>query len=209
MAQQAIKNILFDFGGIICDLHPQRCLNAFRRLGCEVNLFPTQYSQFEGVFKLIDRGLIGVEEFYDIIREQGRAPQATDAQIRDAWLSVLGDIPEERFAAFDRLRATHRLYILSNANELHWNYLSTQCMVYQGQNIMHWFTQVFLSYEMHLEKPEPEIYQAVLDQAQIKAEETIFIDDNRLNLDAAAALGFHTLHSTGGDWTTRLDSLLN
>lgn len=209
MAQQAITNILFDFGGVICDLHPQRCLNAFRRLGFEVNLFPTQYSQFEGVFKQIDRGLISIEEFYNIIREQGCAPQATNSQIRDAWLSVLGDIPEERFEAFNRLRATHRLYILSNANELHWEHLSNERMIYQGQNIMHWFTQVFLSYKMHLEKPEPEIYQAVLDQAQIKADETIFIDDNRLNLDAAATLGFHTLHSTDGDWVTRLESIIN
>lgn len=209
MAQQAITNILFDFGGVICDLHPQRCLNAFRRLGFEVNLFPTQYSQFEGVFKQIDRGLISIEEFYNIIREQGCAPQATNSQIRDAWLSALGDIPEERFEAFNRLRATHRLYILSNANELHWEHLSNERMIYQGQNIMHWFTQVFLSYKMHLEKPEPEIYQAVLDQAQIKADETIFIDDNRLNLDAAATLGFHTLHSTDGDWVTRLESIIN
>lgn len=209
MAQQAITNILFDFGGVICDLHPQRCLNAFRRLGFEVNLFPTQYSQFEGVFKQIDRGLISIEEFYNIIREQGCAPQATNSQIRDAWLSVLGDIPEERFEAFNRLRATHRLYILSNANELHWEHLSNERMIYQGQNIMHWFTQVFLSYKMHLEKPELEIYQAVLDQAQIKADETIFIDDNRLNLDAAATLGFHTLHSTDGDWVTRLESIIN
>lgn len=209
MAQKIIKNIIFDFGGVICDLHPLRCLEAFRQLGCEVKMFPTQYSQFEGVFKLIDRGEISIAEFYDIIRKQGNAPSATDSQIRQAWLSVLGDIPTERFAAFDRLRANHRLYILSNANELHWEYLSRECMIYQGHSVMPWFTQVFLSYKLHLEKPEPEIYRTVLEQAQIEAAESIFIDDNRINLDAAAALGFHTLHSTGGDWVERLESIID
>ena len=57
---------------------------------------------------------------------------------------------------------------------------------------------------MHLEKPEPEIYQAVLDQAGIRAEETLFIDDNEPNLAAAAELGFRTLHSTGGDWVGKV-----
>lgn len=205
MTLDNIKNIVFDFGGVICDLHPQRCLDAFRQLGCTINMFPTQYSQFEGVFKQIDRGEITTLQFYDAIRQQGQVPTATNEQIRQAWLSVLGDIPEERFQAFSRLRRTHRLYILSNANDLHWQYLSRERMIYRGHNILHWFTHIFLSYEMHLEKPEPEIYQAVLDQAAIKAGETLFIDDNQPNLDAAARLGYHTLLSTGGDWVGKIE----
>lgn len=205
MLLDTIKNIIFDFGGVICDLHPQRCLDAFRQLGCTISMFPTQYSQFEGVFKQIDRGEITTLQFYDAIRQQGQVPTATNEQIRQAWLSVLGDIPEERFQAFSRLRRTHRLYILSNANDIHWQYLSRERMIYRGHNILHWFTHIFLSYEMHLEKPEPEIYQAVLDQAAIKAGETLFIDDNQPNLDAAARLGYHTLLSTGGDWVGKIE----
>ena len=204
MTLNGIKNIIFDFGGVICDLHPQRCLDQFRQLGCEINMFPTQYSQFDGVFKQIDRGDISMEEFYENIRQQGKVPNATDEQIQQAWLSVLGEIPDERFEAFDRLRRNYRLYILSNCNDLHWEHLSRKRMVYRGENIMHWFSQLFLSYKLHLEKPEPEIYQAVLDMAGIKAEESLFIDDNQPNLDAAAKMGFHTLLSTSGDWVEKL-----
>ena len=170
MTLNGLKNIIFDFGGVICDLHPQRCLDKFRQLGCEINMFPTQYSQFDGVFKQIDRGDISMEDFYESIRQQGKVPYATDEQIQQAWLSVLGDIPDERFEAFDKLRRNYRLYILSNCNDLHWEHLSRERMVYRGENIMHWFSQLFLSYKLHLEKPEPEIYQAVLDMAGIKAD---------------------------------------
>ena len=206
MLKKQIKNIIFDFGGVICDLYADTCRHNFRQLGCELNLFPSQFSQFDGVFKQIDRGDISMPEFYEAIRRQGQVPDATDEQIKQAWLSVLGDIPEERFKAFAKLRKDYRLYILSNCNELHWEYLVKERMVYHGENIMYWFSMVFLSYKLHLEKPEPEIYQAVLDQAHILAEESLFIDDNQLNLDAAAKMGFHTLHSTGGDWVAKLMS---
>ncbi|MBO4487544.1 MAG: HAD family phosphatase [Bacteroidaceae bacterium] len=201
-----IRNIIFDFGGVICDLYPQRCRDNFMRLGCQFDIFPTQYSQFSGVFKQIDRGEITTEEFYDAIREQGKVYSATNEMIREAWLSVLGDIPQERFEALSALRKKYSLYILSNANDLHWEYLSKECLDYRGENTVEWFKQIFLSYKMHLEKPEPEIYRAVLQQAGIKADESLFIDDNQLNLDVAAKEGIHTMLSTGGDWIGRLES---
>ena len=198
-----IKNIVFDFGGVICDLLPHQCLEAFAALGCRMEIFPTQYSQFDGIFKLIDRGEIGNSQFFDAVREHGRV-DVSDEKIYKAWLSVLGGIPDERFEALDALRRKYDLYILSNCNDMHWEYIKAERMIYRGVDTTAWFKQIFLSYKMHLEKPEPEIYQAVLDQAGIRAEETLFIDDNEPNLEAAAELGFRTLHSTGGDWVGKV-----
>lgn len=204
MTLSKIKNIIFDFGGVICDLLPQQCLEEFRRLGCKLEIFPSQYSQFEGVFKQIDRGEITNTQFYDAIRQQGHVADLSDEEIRQAWLSVLGNIPDERFEAIDKLRKKYNLYILSNANDIHWEYLKENRMVFRGENTTTWFKEIFLSYKLHLEKPEPEIYQAVLNKANIKVEESLFIDDNVPNLESAAKMGIHTLHSTNGDWVNKI-----
>lgn len=195
-----IKNIIFDFGGVIMDLHIQRVKEEFLALGGSVELFPKQYSQFEGIFQLIDRGEMSIPQFYDAVREQGRIPHATDAQIRDAWLSLLGPIQEERLRTLLRLKERVNLYILSNANALHWDYIEHTLMRYRGEDVNKWFKRIFLSYEMHLEKPEPEIYQAVIREAGLIPQQSLFIDDSELNTTAAAAQGFNTLHSINGDW---------
>ena len=56
------------------------------------------------------------------------------------------------------------------------------------------FEKIFLSYEMGIMKPHPDIYQRVLEEAGIRAEETLFLDDNADNIRAASALGIQTIH---------------
>ena len=83
------------------------------------------------------------------------------------------------------------------------------------------FDHVFLSQEMHMAKPNDDIYQEVLRQINAKADECLFLDDSSANLEAAAALGFHTLHvdtsktqngmvvaPPSTDWTTTIESFL-
>ena len=203
MEAQRIKNIIFDLGGVICDLLPEVCHREFSRLGCDSNIFPTQYSQFEGIFQKIDRGTMSIPDFLNAMRTEGGI-QATDQQICDAWNSLIGPIPDERFRAFKQLKDTHNIYILSNTNDIHWGYVDKKCLYFEGEHVTPWFKHAFRSYDMHLEKPEREIYQAVLDTAQINPDETLFIDDNQPNLDAAAQLGIHTLLTKGGDWVMKL-----
>ena len=45
-------------------------------------------------------------------------------------------------------------------------------------------------------KPSPEIYQQVLDESGLKAEETLFLDDNSDNVAGAQQLGIQTVHIT-------------
>ena len=73
-----IKNIIFDLGGVICDLLPEKCLSQFKGLGCDVEIFPQQYSQFSGLFQQIDRGTISGHDFCEGMRIKNNAPQLTD-----------------------------------------------------------------------------------------------------------------------------------
>ena len=58
---------------------------------------------------------------------------------------------------------------------------------------------------MHLAKPSEEIFHEVLRQTGVKAGETLFIDDNRDNIEAARRVGIHGfLETTGEEWTKML-----
>lgn len=68
------------------------------------------------------------------------------------------------------------------------------CLKQMGKPLSHYFKKLFYSQELGLRKPAPEAFEKVLDQAGIKAEETLFIDDNADNIQGAASVGLHTYH---------------
>ncbi|MCI6617517.1 MAG: HAD-IA family hydrolase, partial [Prevotella sp.] len=69
-----------------------------------------------------------------------------------------------------------------------------------------YFDACFLSYEMHLFKPDEEIFRQTLLEAGIEAGETLFVDDLPANCEAARALGIHVLHeTTGTDWMSKIE----
>ncbi|MBR1668446.1 MAG: HAD-IA family hydrolase [Bacteroidaceae bacterium] len=82
--------------------------------------------------------------------------------------------------------------MLSNTNDAHWQDIKARCFGGQ-ENVDKYFDHVFLSQEMHLAKPNDEIFLEVLRQIGAKAEECLFIDDSTANVEAASALGFHTM----------------
>ena len=203
---KGIKNILFDFGGVILELAPEKCIEAFKRLGCPEEVFKGDFWT-EGIFRKMDRGTASEEEFYNEIRRIGHIPQATDSEILDAWNSFIPGVQERTFKALKRLKERFPLYILSNVNLPHWRHCEENLMYYQGENAFSWFKQTFTSYTLHLEKPERAIYETVAREAHIKPEETLFIDDRQENLDGAALVGFHTMITKDGDWIDKLDNI--
>lgn len=67
-----------------------------------------------------------------------------------------------------------------------------------------------VSYEYHVAKPNPEIYGILCRKYDLNPGESIFLDDRQANLDAAAKLGFHTLHVTDPfDVRKDLNNILN
>ena len=62
-----IKNVIFDFGGIIVDLNKQAAIDAFGRLGFDARTYIGKYVQ-SGIFNQLELGLIPPARFYDCIR---------------------------------------------------------------------------------------------------------------------------------------------
>ena len=198
-----IKNIIFDWGGVLIHLDKTRCTEAFRKLGVEVSDELTNpYGQRADLMDF-EKGLMTVAEFHDTVRRVYGA-QLTDEQIDEAWNALLLDIPGYKLDTLLEMKQRYHLYLLSNTNALHWEE-GKKRFDYRGYKAEDFFDQIFLSNEIHELKPSPEAFLKVARLAGIKPEETLFVDDLQVSCDAAVALGFHTYCPVANtDWRSEL-----
>lgn len=188
---EGIKNILFDLGGVLIDLDRKQAVKAFESLGfTNVNDFLGDYGQ-KGAFMELEDGKISEAEFYDRIRQH--VPDATDEQIADAFMQFLQGLPVYKLQMLRRLKEKgYRLMLLSNTNPLMFPRICDTYFRQEGLSIDDYFDDIFLSYELKAIKPAPAIFERVLEQSGVNAEETLFIDDSQENLDASQVFGFET-----------------
>lgn len=194
---EGIKNIIFDFGGIIVDLNKQAAIDAFRALGFHTEKYINDYVQ-AGIFSELELGLTSEEEFYAFVCRQAEK-EIDHKVIRDAWNRMLTGIPARRMQAIKQLREHYRIYMLSNTNSIHWTYSCHTLFPSTGFRPEECFDRIFLSQEIHMAKPDPAAFRHVLDNAGLQAEESLFIDDSAANCAAAQTLGLKVFHSERAD----------
>jgi hypothetical protein len=115
----SIPNIIFDFGGVLLNIDPQKAVNSFKQIGLDdVELIKREYSE-NGLFDNLEKGIVSPEEFRTQIRNF-ISNGVTDAEIDKAWNSMLLDLPFERLELLNRLKKNHRVFLLSNTNIIHW-----------------------------------------------------------------------------------------
>ena len=96
-------------------------------------------------------------------------------------------------AVLKTLSANHNLYLLSNTNSIHLKYFQKIFTRDTGQSLLDgYFSKTWYSHVIGLRKPNKEIYEFVLQEKNLKAEETLFIDDTSDNINAAMELGIKT-----------------
>lgn len=204
-----IRNIIFDLGGVLLDIDLVYCMQQMSALGIDFKAYEQAEKQAtagtkaavlgegmvaNGAMHLYQTGDITTEDFLEGVKKYCR-PGTTTAQVLEAWNTCCIDIPQYRLDKVKELKARgYRICMLSNTNEAHWVKIVNQCFGGQ-ETVDSLFDHVFLSQEMHMAKPNDDIYLEVLKLLGAEAEECLFIDDSKTNLEAAAALGFHTLHA--------------
>lgn len=118
----------------------------------------------------------------------------SDDQIISAFNALLLDFPPERIRLVQELSKKYRVFLLSNTNALHVEYYNEMLSREFGiENLDQLMEKAFYSNELGCRKPDKEIYQKVLRLADIRAEETLFIDDNEENVRAAEELGIRSV----------------
>ena len=186
-----ISTLIFDLGGVIVDLDLAKCIQNFKELGLEnIEQYLSNFGQ-KDFFMRFEKGQIGIPAFRNEIRKLAGI-ELTDAQIDKAWCSFLAQIPFEKLHLLSELKKKYHLLLLSNTNPLHIQTAVAAEFSKTGKTMQDFFDKCYLSYEMGMVKPDVEIFEALLTDAQVKAEECLFLDDGKKNIDTAAALGIQT-----------------
>lgn len=201
MKSKGIKNLLIDLGGVLINLDRQCCVENFQKLGLRNIGELLDISNPNGILMQQEKGLISSSEFRNKVREMMDKP-ISDEQIDTAWNSFLVDIPAYKLDLLLKLREKYVVYLLSNTNEIHWKWTCEHLFPYRTFKVEDYFEKTYLSFEMKMAKPEPEIFKTILEDAGIEPEETLFIDDSEINCKAARNLGISTYTAKAGeDWS--------
>ena len=189
-----IKNIIFDFGDIFINLDKMGTYKAMAQLGV------TEISEdMISMYHQYEKGLISTIEFISFY--QGKFPELEKNQLVDAWNAVLLDFPKSRLEFLKELSESknHRLFLLSNTNELHISWIQESLGNKMYTEFKNCFEQFYLSHEINFRKPDAEIYEFVLHKNNLKASETLFVDDLEENTMAAKNLGINTWNLIPGE----------
>ncbi|MBK8502145.1 MAG: HAD family phosphatase [Saprospiraceae bacterium] len=197
MANVTIKNLIFDLGNVIIDLDFAASENLLKEI---VNIsFLNPGKEDLEVFLDFECGQIPEAMFLNHFLKKSRG-KAQAIDFIKAWTAMLAYIPHERLLMLQSLRDQFKVLILSNTNETHirWvdQYLDEN---YQIAGLSSVVDFAFYSHDLKSRKPQREIYQKMLDLAQIDPVESIFFDDYYDNIIAAEEMGIHGFHVSPQD----------
>jgi len=172
------KNIIFDLGGVVLDIDYNKTIEAFEELGIpHAGRLYSKAAQ-NPLFNELEKGLITEEEFFSGMSDLGDVV-LSDKQIRKAWNALILELPEENVMLLQELKKDHRLFLLSNTNAIHEKEYRETITGQYGKFILdELFEKMYLSHHLHMRKPDPEIFEYILEDSKLKAEETCFIDDS-------------------------------
>lgn len=199
-----IKDIVFDFGGVLIEIDTANALRKFNSLGLETpEKYLNSYKQ-EGAFYALENGDIDANEFVKELSELcNRELSYNDAY--EGWMGFVVKVQNEYLQWLQRLRPRYRLSILSNTNPFLQGWARSSAFTPDGKSLDDLFDKLFLSYLMRCSKPSEEIYLKMLSEGNMKAEETLFVDDGAKNIEAARNLGINVLQvKNGEDWRPAL-----
>ena len=179
-------------GGVLYNIDYNLTANAFKELG--FTNFEAMYSQFtaDEVFEKLETGQITPNEFYTIIQQKSDVEIST-TQIKNAWNAMLLGFRTTAINHLVEIKNSYRIFLLSNTNAIHLEkvyedyYTLKQSIEYDDL-----FEKAWYSHKIGLRKPNEDIYEFILNEAGLKPEETLFIDDSFNNIETAKALGIQT-----------------
>lgn len=196
-----ISYIIFDLGGVIIDLDTEATYRAFAEVSGKPLPMVQSLAAEADFFKTYERGEIDDPTFRAHLREELEFT-GEEGLLDEAWNAMLGPIAKERFELLEKLAEQYDLYVMSNTNEIHVRRFLNIAKYTSPQKDFHdYFKQVYFSQEVGARKPEPQAWQVILNDHQLNASEGLFIDDNKMNIKAAAKLGLQVYHNQNvNDW---------
>lgn len=199
MPDNSIKNIIFDLGNVLLDI--DYSLTA-QKLSAITGLDITRDLMEHGeIFNKFETGRIPYIVFFNYLTGISRK-KAVINDMLPAWNAMLLEIRPEIRALLERLSGKYRLYLLSNTNEIHLQWLDRYLAENWSKEIWYGkiFTRTYYSHLIGYRKPDAACFGFVLNDAGLLPAQTLFIDDVEENVAGARSTGIHAYRFDREKW---------
>lgn len=187
LSMASLQNLLIDLGGVLYQIDIEATLARYAAMQPQdARKISFSKSEQHEVFSQLDCGTISIDDFALTLKTDYALTGSLE-EIKQIWMDLLIGVFPGRIAQIKALAQTYRLALLSNTSRFHFDHYAPQCEEMFGE-----MEHVFTSFNLGERKPDAIIYQKALEQAGWKAEETLFLDDSRTNIEAATACGLQT-----------------
>lgn len=179
-----INAIIFDFGDIFINLEKETQIDEFKKIGLHG---PNE--ELVAYNDLFEKGKISEIDFIKSFEKY--IPNAGIEDIIKAWNAVIGDFPLYRLEFLQMLASKYRLFLLTNTDSIHISRFEHKVGMSFYTDFYRCFEKVYYSFEMGRRKPDTEIFNIILRKHDLSPKKTLFVDDKKINTDAAASIGLH------------------
>jgi putative hydrolase of the HAD superfamily len=198
MSAPHIKVILFDLGRVVIDFDHTRAARKISQLSPKSEEEIYQFFFDSGLTGMFEEGKVSPEEFFAKVREALSLTLSYE-QFTAIWNDIffMTDINRDVLNLAQGLKKQYTIALLSNVNILHFEYLKEKFPLFGV------FHHIFTSYEMHMRKPDPEIYRKVLEVVGVPAGGVFYTDDRPDLIQSACALGIRAYVFQGAEQLIR------
>lgn len=199
-----IKNILFDLGGVLFPLSVPATIEAYKTAAGVTQQQLENWLSYNDLGARYETGRCSTEEFREGFNTVCNRNLDEETFAR-CWNAMILGYPEKHSQILDALKRNgYNLYILSNINELHVDYVEKLAQWREGL-----FVKKYYSNEIHYAKPHQECYEYIINDSKIDPTETLYIDDRADNAATGRSLGFQTINMPqNGDLYKELQDLI-
>lgn len=185
-----IRNIILDYGNVLFDIDFSRLRQSFVNLGiADVDAFYGHQAQ-HALFDAFDKGILTAAQFRSELRNATHNRKLSDEAIDSAWNSLLIGVRAGHHDLLLQLQKQYRTFLLSNNNEIHYQWIMDYLQREFGLNGNDsFFEKAYYSHLIRMRKPDEEIFEFVLDTHKLTPEETLFVDDSPQHIETATRLG--------------------
>jgi glucose-1-phosphatase len=190
----AIKNIIFDLGGVLLNINYEKTSQSFKNIG--LKNFDELYSQYKAnpLFENLETGKISEEGFYAAIQQYANHALLPE-QIKTAWNALLLDWRLSSLSFLETISKKYKLFLLSNTNIIHYKAFNDILYKETGKTSLDgYFLKSYYSHLIQMRKPYKQTYKVVVSDCNIIPGETLFIDDSITNIGPAKEFGLLTHH---------------
>lgn len=182
-----IKNLFIDLGDVLYEIDIKSTIEKYDQMR-EPGAPPVEFGKNaqNKWFDLLDTGQVEIAEFAEGLKSSYQLT-GTIEQIKQIWMDLLIGVIPGRVEAISQLAKYYNLALLSNTSRFHFEYYYPQC-----KSLFDQMDHLFVSFEMGLRKPDSAIYIQALEKMGWKAEETLFADDSKINIESAQKVGIKT-----------------